>query len=141
MEKAGLNHKDGLGYKFLPEMIELINRMRVKLTFPGSAGKKPGDHDYYPETVYEAKVWQTAIQNGMIQFRPFYPADTGPLPPVGPLKDEGFSLYTPDNIDTLKTIKAEFYLAEDKKAEEIPATEPVPENPMPYIPPLGVKRK
>lgn len=141
LERAGINKKVNSINIFSPEMTSLLNRLRIKLKFPGSPPEvKPDDPNYFSESVYESKPWSTSLNTGSIWFRIFYPADTGPLQPVSLFDDEGFSIHTPANLDVLKTIKAEFYLAEDEQAKQT-SLEPTPQPPAEYILPLGVKRK
>lgn len=108
LNELGLNEEDEavrLRYKFSEEMLDLLNRLRVLVSFP--------------EGLYAARSWKTRLSLGGIDFRFFYPGDSGPLP----IKSEsfglfeGFHLFLPSDPEKLSQIRARFVMVEEQPEE------------------------
>jgi len=106
LHELGLNRKNQMaGYTSSQKMLDLSRRLRVVVIFPKSR--------------FEAFPWETSLFLGEVQFRLFYPIDSGPLPISktysisGP--QEGFSLYVPSDQEKLAQIRAKFVLADEQE--------------------------
>lgn len=102
----GLNEKStpirGLErYKFSKETLGLISRLRVRV--------------FFPQGKYEAGPWELLLNNGEIDFRLYYPADSTPLATGSDRSElyEGFPIVLPPNLKDLEEIWARFALVDE----------------------------
>ena len=107
LNELGFNEEDEAGYKFSEEMLDLLNRLRVLVSFP--------------KGLYVARPWKTSLSLGNIDFHFFYPADAEPLPIKSYyfLLYEGFPLLLPSDPEKLSQIRARFALVEEQPQEEV----------------------
>lgn len=136
LNETGLNIKSDIAFfRFPPEMLMLLKKLRVQLVFPGSEGtEKPGDPNYRPELGFEGRIWDTSLGLGQISFKDFYPTDTGSLPADDSALSlvrgiqEGFTLFVPTNLDLLKKVKIKFFLTEPEEEQPL-EVQPEPQTP------------
>lgn len=119
-----------LVYRIKSEYLPLINRLRMQVFIPGSPSDvDPDDPNFHPSASLEARPDPLFINNGEIDFRIFYPLETGPLPhsKYEPRKAqairEGFNIHLPEDIDKLRQVEVKFILLpeEEQKSEPEPS--------------------
>lgn len=111
LNKNGLNirqEKPILRWNFPEEMLATLSRLRVKTSFPTMS--------------LGAKISEISLNLGDIDFHPFYPLDTGPLPVRKDIFDagimEGFSVFLPDDPEKLSQMRTRFILVEERPEEQ-----------------------
>jgi len=98
---------NGPHYRFPPETLDAVKRLRLLLAFPtGSFAARPNEINLY--------------DNGALTFSHFYPSDQGPFPKI-PKTDtlyqgihDGLQIFILKDPKELKQIRAKFVLVEDQ---------------------------
>lgn len=123
---------DLLKHRIKNKYLPMIKRLRLQVFFPGSDPEiKYDDPRFRRSSSFEARPSPLSLEFGDINFRNFYPLETGPLKSSGSgsldiAEGNGFQL--PDNPKYLSKIEIEFILLPEEKPHH--ATPPQSKKPI-----------